>query len=246
MIKSHHIVFITIAGILSVLYCAIIGVGWQLWLAALFTYFCMGCLGITVTFHRKLTHNSYQFKWKWMERLFAVFGSIAGTGSAAGWVALHRMHHLHSDTPQDVHGPVKGWGNFYSEYDQDIKYVTVRDILSDPFYNWMHREGLWVILAYYVILFGLGGPVALAIFGFIPQMMVGVISSLNNYFSHLAGYKTYETGDNSYNNWWLAIPTWGESWHNNHHAKPWLYSFKHKWWEFDISAIVIELVRKKP
>ena len=244
MIRSSHIAAITILGILSFLYFSWVGVSGWWWIGAFITYFLFSCLGITVTFHRELTHNSFKFRWKWMEKLFILFGSLAGTGSAIGWVAVHKTHHAHSDKDGDPHGPGTGWRNFFNDYDDDVNYRLVKSLIRDPLLNWMHRDGLLIMFTYYVLIFTLGGPTALAFLGFSPQMMTIVISASCNYFAHLTGYQTYQTGDDSRNTWWLAIPTWGDSWHNNHHAKPHLYSFRHKWWEFDVSGSIISLIKE--
>ena len=82
------------------------------------------------------------------------------------------------------------------------------------------------------------------VLGIIPQTLTSIVSALCNWFAHTSGYRTYDTDDDSRNNAWLALITWGDSWHNNHHKKPWLYSFKHKWWELDISSLVIKMVKK--
>jgi len=180
-----------------------------------------------------------------MERLFILFGSLAGTGSAIGWVAVHKAHHKHSDTDKDPHGPMTGWRNFFNDYDEHVNYWSVKNLLKDPYLKKLHKYGLWILLAFYALLFMIGGVKAIVFLGLVPQMLTIVISAMSNYFTHSYGYRTYETGDDSRNTWWMSIPTWGESWHNNHHAKPHLYSFRHKWWEFDISGSIISLIREK-
>lgn len=245
MIKSVHILAITIIGLLSTAFYAFAGFDPQWLFYTLITYFAFSCLGITVTFHRYLTHRSFRFRWKWMEKLFILFGSLAGTGSAIGWVAVHKSHHKHSDTDSDPHGPMTGWRNFFNDYDDDVDYRSVRHLLRDPYLRRLHKYGWWIMLVFYATLFMIGGLPALVFIGLLPQTMTILISASCNYFAHLYGYQSYETGDNSRNTWWLAIPTWGDSWHNNHHAKPNLYSFRHKWWEFDISGSIISLVREK-
>lgn len=244
MIKSNHIIVINIIGLISVLYFLYKGIDPILWFYVFFTYFLFSCLGITITFHRFLTHKSFKFKYVFLEKLFILLGSLAGTGSALGWVAIHRHHHKHSDSKNDVHGPVRGWKNYVADYDDKVNYILVKDLISNKYILTLHNYGLLVLLIYYVFLLLLGGFNAVALFGFIPQTLTNIISALCNWFSHKTGYVTYNTGDNSKNTWWLSIITWGDSWHNNHHAKPWLYSFSHKWWEIDISGIIIKSIMK--
>ncbi len=245
MITSLHILLITVLGILSTIVYTMIGIDSQWLLYTLVMYFTMSCLGITVTFHRYLTHKSFEFKSKWMERFFILLGSLAGTGSAIGWVAVHKSHHVHSDTEEDPHGPMIGWRNFFNDYDDDVNYRLVKSMLKDKYLRNLHKYGLWVLVGFYALLFVIGGFPAVVFLGLLPQAMTAIMSAVSNYTSHTYGYRSYNTNDNSRNTWWLSIPTWGESWHNNHHAKPHLYSFRHKWWEFDISGLIISLIREK-
>lgn len=244
MIRSVHISAITIAGLLAACIYAYIGIDLYWLLLTFISYFAISCLGITVTFHRFLTHRSFKFRWKWMEKLFILFGSLAGTGSAIGWVAVHKAHHKHSDTEHDPHGPVTGWRNFFNDYDDDVDYMSVKHLVKDKYLYFLHKHGLLILLAFYICLFIIGGINAVIFIGIIPQALTIFISASCNYFAHITGYKSYETGDDSRNTWWLALPTWGDSWHNNHHAKPHLYSFQHKWWEFDISGSIISLIKE--
>ena len=90
---------------------------WKWWVAGVVSYFITGCLGITVTFHRYLTHHSFKMS-KSLEYLFSFFGSMGGTGSTIGWVAVHRHHHSHSDTIEDPHSPRhQGWKVLFPNYD---------------------------------------------------------------------------------------------------------------------------------
>ena len=87
------------------------------WLASVGMYFITGCLGITITFHRYLTHRSFSMP-LWMEKLFTLFGCMGGTGSSIGWVAVHKNHHRYADRPGDPHSPVtQGFSLFYANYD---------------------------------------------------------------------------------------------------------------------------------
>jgi len=123
--------------------------------------------------------------------------------------------------------------------------MTVRSLMADPYTAFMHNNALYLIAAFYVALWCVGGDQATAFMGLIPQALTSIFSVLCNYFPHKTGYRNYDTADHSYNTWWLALPTWGDAWHNNHHAKPGRASFMHKWWEIDISGLVIRLVAKQ-
>lgn len=234
---------ITLFGIASAFLFWDAGAGW--WIAAGVMYFVFGCLGVTVTFHRYLSHSSFKFRWEWTERLFILFGTLAGTGSPIGWVAVHKSHHAHSDAEGDPHGPHLGWRHFIPDYDNHVNYRTVRHLLQDKYIRFLHAHSLHVLIAYYLVLFVLGGGQAVVFLGLIPQALTSIFSVLCNFFPHFTGYRNYDTTDESHNTWWLAIPTWGDAWHNNHHAKPGQASFQHKWWEFDISGVVISLISEK-
>ena len=245
MYKSIHMIAIVVLGIVSTMYYLIVGADWQWWLAAIVMNFVFGCLGVTVTFHRYLTHKSFEFRYSWIERLFSLFGLLGATGSPLGWVGLHKTHHKYADTTKDGHGPVRGWRNFFPDYDYFVSYKDVRYMFKDPYHKFLHNYGAWVIVLYLGVLYLVGGFQTMAFFGLIPQLITGGMSSICNWFTHWKlGYRNYDVPDDSVNVWWLAIPTWGEAWHNNHHAEPWTASFQRKWWEVDISALVIKLVSK--
>jgi stearoyl-CoA desaturase (delta-9 desaturase) len=245
MFKSIHMIIIVIVAAILAGYFLVTGAHPLWWAAALGMNFLSGCLGITVTFHRYLSHQSFEFRWPWMEKFFSLLGLLGGTGSAIGWVALHKAHHAYVDTDRDPHGPPRGWRNFYPDYDTHLRYRFAKHLIKDPFHWFLHKNGAWIIGAYLLALYVFGGLEALAFLGLIPQVITGGVSSVCNWFTHFHGYRTYDTDDNSRNVWWLAIPTWGESWHNNHHANIGDYSFRNKWWEIDISAMVIYLVKKR-
>lgn len=246
MFKTIHIILVTLVGTLAALYFMATGASPLWWGAAMVMYFAFSCLGITVTFHRYLSHGSYKFRWHWMERLFILLGTLAGTGSALAWVAVHKEHHRHSDTEKDPHSPLNGLIHFLvPHYDDRVNYRYVRRLMRDRYVWFLHRHALSVFAAYYAVLFALGGLEAVAFLGVIPQAATSIMSSVLNWFTHTHGYRNYETNENSRNVWWLAPFTWGESWHNNHHAKPARASFRHKWWEIDISGIVIHTIKHK-
>ena len=242
MFRSIHMLLITAAGLLASVLFWDAGLGW--WSVAVVVYFGFSCLGVTVTFHRFVTHKSFNFRWEFLEKFFILLGTLAGTGSAVGWAAVHIEHHAHSDTEEDPHGPHQGWRHFVPDYDNHVNYMKVRRLLADPYIRWLHNYNMYVIVVYWAVLFMLGGVQLLAFAGLIPQAFTSVFSVLCNYFPHKTGYRNFEIEDKSYNTWWLALPTWGDSWHNNHHAKPYLSSFQHNWWEIDISGMVIRLIKK--
>jgi stearoyl-CoA desaturase (delta-9 desaturase) len=215
------------------------------WALAVALYFLYGCLGIAVTFHRYLTHNSFKMS-IWKERVFAFFGHLAGTGSAISWVAEHINHHKFSDTSRDPHSPKNGALNMWMlnyKTSEKTRSKTVFRMLRDPFYRILHKYFLalhivWVLALY--ALFGLNG----VIFGhFVPVAFVFLGSAAANFFGHTYGMQRYATSDDSRNNPLLAFFSWGEGWHNNHHRFPGRPNFGEKWWELDVSWRVIRLIK---
>lgn len=214
------------------------------WLLSVFVYFLTGCLGITVTFHRQLTHRSFKFRWKWMEYLFTFFGAIGGTGSSIGWVAVHHDHHKKSDKEGDPHSPHNGfWNVIIPRYSFDMNKWSVRQLITNKFHLFLHNYYFAILIAWLMFLFIIGGFYVFAFAGIIPMGIQIWISVLSNYGNHKWGYRNFDTQEDSRNTWWLAILAWGEGWHNNHHAKPGRWSFKIKWWEIDPSSWVIRLVK---
>lgn len=215
-----------------------------MWFLSILVYFSTGCLGITVTFHRFLSHRSFEMS-PILEKVFSFFGAIGGTGSALGWVALHRAHHQHSDRPQDPHSPSNGkLALFLSRYRFRLNKWAVRDMIADPFHRTIHAyyhvvlalwAFFWFLLDFRLFIFVVAVPMAIQIW----------VSILSNCFNHLAGYRNFETNEKSTNNFFIALISWGEGWHNNHHHAPRRWSFQVKWWEFDISAWVIRLIARR-
>lgn len=221
-------------------------------LLTLLGYFLYGCLGIVVTYHRNLTHNSYT-TYPLLTKVLSVFGCFAGTGSPLAWVAIHINHHLKSDKPNDPHSPLyKGIKIFTLDYVNEVSNDTkwrMRALVTDKFQQFLHRYYFAIIATYSLILYLIGGFYLLVFFHLMPALITGLMSNVVNYVGHkpnwLGGYRSYNLNDQSANNWLWSIPSWGESWHNNHHRFPKDYTFKKQWWEFDISGLIINLIKNK-
>lgn len=219
-------------------------------LIVLLGYFLYGCLGIVVTYHRLLTHRSYT-TYPILIKIFSVLGCLGGTGSPLAWVAIHINHHLKSDKPEDPHSPLyKGWKIFLLDYVDDVNADTkwrMRKLVTDKFQQFLHRYYFAINTVYSGMLFLLGGFYLMIFFHWAPAAITGIMSNMVNYAGHkpswLGGYRSYNLNDQSTNNWIWAIPSWGESWHNNHHRFPKDYTFKKQWWEFDIAGIIIKLIK---
>lgn len=219
-------------------------------LLILLGYFLYGCLGIVVMFHRNLTHHSYVTH-PLIVKIFSVLGCFSGTGSPLAWVAIHINHHLNSDQVSDPHSPMhKGIKIFTLDYVDQVDANTkwrMRGLVTDRFQQFLHRYYFAINIAYSLLLYAIGGFYLVAFFHLAPALITGVMSNVVNYVGHKptwwGGYRTYNLNDQSSNNWLWAIPSWGEAWHNNHHRYPRDYTFKKQWWEFDISGLIIKLIK---
>lgn len=206
----------------------IYGVWWQ-WLIVLFVYFLNGCLGMTMTYHRLLSHKTWDPP-KWVEHLFTLFATIGLTGSAISWVAIHREHHAHTDDELDPHCPAfKGfifahWLSMYAKV--NIRYA--RHLLRDKFYMMQHKYYYEINLAYAAILFFLIDPFAVVYAWLVPAMILWNGGSSIVSISHRFG--------KIHNDLILALLVWGEGYHIEHHKKPKNYRFG-KW---DLGGWLIE------
>ena len=229
-----------------------------------------GSIGINIGYHRLLTHRSFRCP-RWLEHTFALMGCCSLQDSPGRWVAVHRMHHQHSDEQPDPHSPLVSllWGHlgWLVIENRTLDRLTTfdkyaRDVFQDRFYRRLHSRytWLWVYVAHAAIIFGLGclagwfltkTPREALIYGtgifvwgvIVRTVYVWHITWAVNSVTHLWGYRNYETGENSRNNWVVALLTNGEGWHNNHHANQRGASHGHRWWEIDITYWTIVLLR---
>jgi stearoyl-CoA desaturase (delta-9 desaturase) len=235
---------------------------WQDLLILALSYMIIGT-GITVGFHRLLTHRSFKCH-RVVRAGFAALGSAAAEGPVIDWVATHRKHHQFSDVDGDPHSPHVGHGTGWRGALSGLVHAHVgwvfrdmevaderryaKDLLADPLLRFVDRTFVLWVAAGLAAAFGLGvlltgtvrgGLVALLWGGaariFFMHHATFSINSLCHYF----GRHDYDTGDESRNLAWLAIPTWGEAWHNNHHAFPTSYRHGLKRWQIDPSAAII-------
>ncbi len=230
-----------------------------------------GSMGINVGYHRLLTHRGFTCP-KWLERFFALLGVCSLQDSPGRWVAIHRMHHQRSDTQPDPHSPWVNfiWGHFGWLIVENREIATLNtfskyapDVFQDRFYRWLLRKNMWVYIyiVHAVILILLGYLAGWLIYGtwegtarfgssilvwgvIVRTVYVWHITWAVNSAAHLWGYRNYETGERSRNNWWVALATNGEGWHNNHHADPRSAAHGHRWWELDITYLTLLLLGK--
>jgi fatty-acid desaturase len=236
---------------------------------AILGLYVFGSLGINLCYHRLLTHRGLVCP-KWLEHGFAILAICCMQDTPARWVAVHRRHHEHSDRQDDPHSPLVAffWGHvgWMLVENRDLMRLGIyeryaKDVLRDPFYRRMERT-----LLYPAVLFGswamffLGGFVAgvvgggtvagavqfgasLLIWGvFVRTVVVWHITWSVNSAAHLWGYRSYETCEQSRNNWFVALISNGEGWHNNHHADPRSAAHGHRRWEIDVVFLTIRVL----
>ncbi len=213
-----------------------------------FMHWITGGLGITLGWHRMLTHRSFQTP-KFVEYFLAFCGALACQGGIIDWVGLHRLHHTHSDQNAiDPHNAQNGfwwshigWMLYKGPAHAEIARCT-KDISSDPFYQFLQKYFLPMQIVFGVLLYLAAGWSFVVWVIFARLILVYHCTWFVNSATHKFGYRTYETKDSSTNCWWVAVLTYGEGWHNNHHA--YQYSARHgmKWWEFDFTWVTIQVM----
>jgi stearoyl-CoA desaturase (Delta-9 desaturase) len=243
-------------------------VGWHD-LAVLALMYVITGLGITVGYHRMLTHRSFQ-TYKPLEYLWAFLGSMAVQGPVIAWVADHRKHHAHTDEEGDPHSPHVGHGDGILGALRGLWYAHMgwlfdahgraegaqyaRDLVEDRGMRLMSRQFLSIVLIGLLIPAGLGyllsgGTLKGAITGLVWGGLVRIFMlhhvtwSINS-VCHFFGRRRFDVEDHSTNVFWLALPSFGESWHHNHHAFPRSAVHGLKWWEVDTSAMVIRAMKR--
>ncbi|HLI32264.1 MAG TPA: fatty acid desaturase [Solirubrobacteraceae bacterium] len=247
---------------------------WQMWdgllqpsdLVVLAVMYALTGLGVTVGFHRLLTHRSF-CTYPVVRGLFAVLGSAAIEGPVISWVADHRKHHAFSDLPGDPHSPHVGHGDglrgvlrgllhahlgwlfVHSERGSHERYAP--DLLADPVISFVDRTFLvWAIgglAAAFAMGYAIGGSLRAGLTGLlwggaIRMLLVHHVTYSINSLCHFFGSRPYATDDESRNLLWLALPTFGEAWHNNHHAFPTSAAHGFGWRQPDLSAVLIALM----
>lgn len=213
-------------------------------------------LGVTFGYHRLLTHRSFQ-TYKPIEYFFALMGVLANQGGPVTWVAVHRKHHALADREGDPHSPRQGfwwahmgwWMRFDPIMDDPVVgRQNVKDLMRDPIYPRLDRWQIVPPLLLAGLLYGLGSLWSGEGWSWLVWgMFVRTVTVLHgtwfvNSAAHLWGYRNFATRDTSTNLWWVALLSFGEGWHNNHHA--FQRSARHglRWWEVDPTYYLIRLL----
>lgn len=215
---------------------------WSALGVTLLLHWLFGSVGICLGYHRLLSHRSFQVP-RALEYAIALIGALALQGGPIFWVAGHRLHHAHTeDEDKDPYSARRGfwWSHMlwmiyprsvFFDYEKYKRFAP--DLSRQAFYRWLDRYYLVLQLPLAVLLYALGGW-AFVFYGvFLRAVLLWHSTWFINSVTHVWGYRTFDSNDNSRNLWWAAILTYGEGWHNNHHAYPNVAKAGWRWWEFD-------------
>jgi fatty-acid desaturase len=224
---------------------------WKALGVAALLWWISGSLGIGMGYHRLLTHRGFKTP-RWVEYTLTVCGTLALEGGPFFWVGTHRVHHQNTDKDGDPHSPRDGgfWSHMgwiisgrvlHNNASQLLPYVP--DLRKDKFHNWISRWH-WVPISVLGIVLLMVGGWQYVMWGIFLRTVFGLHSTwLVNSATHIWGRQRFNTGDTSTNSFWVAMLTFGEGWHNNHHAHP--QSARHglAWYEFDLNWYQIYVLR---
>lgn len=213
---------------------------WDL-VGSVIVYFFLGCFGISLGYHRYLSHKSFEPR-SWFEYFMIWLGMISCGGSPLSWAAAHRYHHLHTDTDKDIHNVQRdGWLKVYFHIWKPF-YISARmikDLLTDKKIVFLHKHYFLIVAAWALILYSVN--IKLGIFGFsVPAILSFHFYGLINVLGHTFGKRPLNTNDTSTNHWFINIFVFGEGWHQNHHRIQSSHRIGLRPGELDISAWFIE------
>ncbi len=223
-----------------------------------FMFWIVGGLGVCLGYHRLLTHGSFKTT-RFVRWILTMFGTLSYQGSPLQWVGNHRIHHAHSDDHHDPHSPSHGftWSHilwcFYKHPEGLDPEDFTHDLRRDRSMVRLNRF-FWAPQAVLALLLVLAGWWMMGTWQYGVGWMawgIGIRSVVLfhatwfvNSASHTWGYRNFQTSDGSRNNWWVAILSFGEGWHNNHHAQQRSAAHGMKWWEFDPTWWTILLMKR--
>ncbi len=222
------------------------GIGWKAAAIGIALYW-LRIFAIGAGYHRYFSHRAYETS-RGFQFVLAALAQSTAQKSVLWWAAKHRQHHLHSDTPQDVHSPAQqgflyshfGW--IFDRNHETTDLAKVADFAQYPELMWLHRNELAPAVALAILCFAVAGLQGLVV-GFCWSTVAVYHATFSiNSIAHVAGRRRYVTGDDSRNNWLLAIVTMGEGWHNNHHAFQSSVRQGFRWWEYDPTFYLLKLL----
>lgn len=225
---------------------------WSGFFIFLILNFMTGCLGITFCYHRLISHRSFKAN-KFVEGFTALCGTLALQGTIQEWVAHHRVHHRLSDKDGDPHNASKGFWYSHMAWmlieqpelknKESINKLT-KDIANNSWLMFLSRPLVMVgaQIALGLILLAIGG-LSWVLWGIFFRLAFSYhVTWFVNSATHKWGYRTFHSNDLSRNNWWVGILAWGEGWHNNHHRYGNVCPAGFRWWEIDVTYMIIKML----
>ena len=222
---------------------ALFMLSWKAVAVSLVLMWVAGSFGIGMGFHRLLTHRGFKTP-KFMEYLMTVCGTLTLEGGQIDWVVTHRIHHAHTDAPGDPHTPRDGgwWSHMgwilrgtAQQHPREVMMRYAPDLMKDRFHVLLDKF-FWVpqvVLGIGLLAFG-GWSVFMV--GIFLRVVIGLHATwFVNSATHMWGTRRFDSTDDSRNSWWVALLTWGEGWHNNHHAHPRAARHGLTWYEIDVN-----------
>ncbi len=216
---------------------------WQALLVAILIWWISASLGAGMGFHRLLTHRGYKTP-KLVEYFLTICGTLTIEGGPIYWVVTHRLHHAHADAPGDPHTPRDGgwWSHMgwilsgtAQRHDKETMARYAPDLMKDKFHLWLNRL-YWLPLALLSVILLVFGGWSYLLWGVFLRVTVNLHATwLVNSAAHMWGKRPFPTRDDSRNNWWVVLLTFGEGWHNNHHAHPTSARHGLKWYQIDLN-----------
>jgi stearoyl-CoA desaturase (delta-9 desaturase) len=216
-------------------------------------------IGISLAFHRMLAHRSFRPK-RWLKLILVVIGCIALQGRPFYWVSVHRLHHVDPDGPNDPHTPRHGLG--WSHLGWMLRQNTggarrekvIRDLMIEPTLVFINRWCPLIQLLSFALIYAIGtlassfglptSGISCVLWGVGLRTVVAYHSTwLVNSAAHRWGYCNFRTRDDARNLWWVGLLTYGEGWHNNHHAHPGSARIGHRWFELDTTWLVLRVFK---
>lgn len=224
---------------------------WQRLAVAAGLYYIATGFGISMGYHRLHTHRSYKVP-LWLEYFFALCGTLTLEGGPIFWVAVHRIHHQNSDQPGDPHSPRDGafwshigWILFGETNHNNTKMMAkyTPDLARHRFYIWLNNYHWVPVMVLTGLLYAIGG-LPMVLWGNFVRIVFGLHATWAvNSATHMWGARRFATRDDSRNTWWVALISFGEGWHNNHHAHPTSARHGLAWYEFDPSWLLIKALK---
>jgi stearoyl-CoA desaturase (delta-9 desaturase) len=202
--------------------------------------------GVTAGYHRYFSHRAFKLS-RPAQFMLAVLAQTSGQKGVLWWAAHHRAHHRHADRPADVHSPRDGfwWAHVgwilstrHASYDSR----RVGDFARFPELRWLDRHHWVPTVAYGALIALAGGLAAFAWAYLLSTVLLYHATFAINSVAHVWGTREFETADDSRNNWWLALLTLGEGWHNNHHYCMSSSRQGRTWWQFDATYLLLRLL----